>query len=93
MNNLTSNIKDTMTMIAAWLIGIGTLLAGLNITLLHLPVWVSVIGGVMVGLGGVINGIYGGKNADGSTKTPTQVITANQIAAETKDIPAELVKV
>lgn len=82
----TSNIKDTMTKIAAWLAGFGTILAGLNVIALHLPVWVTAIGGAMVGIAAVINGIYGGKNPDGTTKTPTQVVTQNNEAAATKEI-------
>lgn len=71
-----ANIKDTMTTIAAWLIGLGTFLAGLNITVLHLPDWVTVVGTLMLGLGGVITSIYTGKNSDGSTKTPDQLTSS-----------------
>ena len=81
-----NNIKDTMTTVAAWLAGLGTFLAGLNILALHLPIWVTAIGGAMVGLAAVINGIYGGKNPDGSTKTARQVDNLNNEAAATKDI-------
>jgi hypothetical protein len=73
----SSNLKDTMTNVAAALAGIGTLLAGLNVVALHLPVWVTAIGGALVGVAAVINGVYGGKNPDGSTKTTDQVIAQN----------------
>ena len=73
----SSNLKDTMTNVAAALAGIGTLLAGLNVVALHLPVWVTAIGGALVGVAAVINGVYSGKNPDGSTKTTDQVIAQN----------------
>jgi hypothetical protein len=44
----------------------------------------AVAGALSIG----IIGFYSGKNPDGSAKTEVQVSTANQIAAETKDIPA-----
>ena len=72
-----------MTIIAAWMAGIGTFVAGLNVAVLHLPVWFTAIGGIMIGIATVINGIYNGKNPDGSAKTPTQVIRQNQEAMAT----------
>jgi hypothetical protein len=82
----TSNIKDTMTTLAAWLSGLGIFLGGLNITVLHLPIWVTAVGGALIGFAAMINGIYGGKNPNGSTKTPTQVNELNQAAADTQPI-------
>jgi hypothetical protein len=78
------NLKDKATTFAAGLSLFGTFLAGLNYLWIHLPSWVTAIGGTMVGLGVVINGIFGGKNPDGSTKTPSQVAQLNQQAADTR---------
>jgi len=69
----TIDIKNTMTNLAMWLASFGTFLAGLNITLLHLPTWVTAVGAAMVGLAAAINGYYGGKNNDGTKKTQDQL--------------------
>lgn len=82
----TSNLKDVMSNIAAWLIAFGTFLAGLNLIALHLPVWVTAVGLAMVGLGGVITSVFTAKNPNGTTKTPTQVVEQNTEAAATKEI-------
>jgi hypothetical protein len=69
----TFDIKNFMTTFAAWCAGLGVFLGGLNVTVFHLPVWVTALGGAMVGFAAVINGVYGGRNNDGSTKTQAQI--------------------
>ena len=69
----TFDIKNFMTNIACFCIAFGTFLAGLNVVLLHLPIWVTALGGAMVGLGGAITSFLSGKNNDGSTKTQDQI--------------------
>jgi hypothetical protein len=81
---VTSNITGKMHRVALWLSSLGTFIAGLNYLWVHLPTWVTAVGGTMVGFAVCINSIYGGKNPDGSAKTPTQVRHQNQLAADTK---------
>jgi hypothetical protein len=76
------SIKDKMTNFAGWLISIGTFLVGLpvliatTVTGIQIPQTilgvVALIGVVCVGVGGLINSHYTGKNDDGTTKLPSQ---------------------
>lgn len=63
-----TNFKDKVTNYCALLIAIGTALAGLNVTVLHLPTWITVVGGIMIGLGTTITSVLTGKSADGTKK-------------------------
>ena len=73
----TSNLKDVISTICAYFIAVGTVLAGLNIAVLHLPNWVTVVGAAMVAIGSGITSVLTGKNPDGTTKPPDQVASQN----------------
>lgn len=94
----TSNIKSIATTIAG-ILGFISLLGATILGVLaqypmvHVPQIFIIIIGVCGAVSVFVIGYLNGKNPDGSAKTPTQVITANQIAVETKDVPAEEVKV
>ena len=74
------NLKDTLSTICAILIAIGGVFAGLNVTVLHLPPWITAVGAIMVTIGSTIIGILTGKNPDGTTKSIAQVDTQNSQA-------------
>lgn len=80
------NWKDILSNLAAWLIALGMFLAGINIAALHLPEWVTLIGGLMVGLGGVITSVVTGKNPNLTAKTQTQVNELNAEQKATKEV-------
>ena len=78
--------KNTLSNIAAYAIALGTFLAGLNVTVLHLPVWVTALGGAIVGLGGFLNALCTGRNSDLSKKTTGQLENQLEEAANTKEV-------
>ena len=86
-----NNIKDTLTTIA----GILGFIAGAGATVLGIlsqypdvvvPVYVKIILGVCGALSIFIIGYFGGKNPNGSGKTPRQVDNLNNEQAATKGI-------
>ena len=97
-----TNLKDTLTTYAAIAFGLAVAVLGLPTAIqaiaptavFVMPPIVNVISGIIIAVSIVITQALTGKNPDGSTKTPTQIVSQNTQAAVTKDAPvtAETVK-
>ena len=80
------NLKDLMTTIAGVLGAIGTI-GGTVIAVLvqqhfTVPPIVTAIAGVCVAVSAGILGYFGGKNSDGTTKTPEQLTSSSDTVAK-----------
>ena len=63
---------------------LGIVIGSLVSNSVHVPSWMYVVESICVGLPIAINGYFGGKNPDGTTKTPIQVNELNSQAANTQ---------
>lgn len=92
-----SNIKDKITGVCFYigLLGVimGVIIGSMAASSVTIPIWLAILASSFVAIPAVVGLYFNGKNPNGSTKTPTQVITQNKIAEETKTIPAAQVKV
>lgn len=83
----TSNIKDWLNTLCGIILALCLSGTGFLYTIgITFPTWVYSIAAVLSAIALFIRGYLGGKNPDGSTKTPTQVIAANTEAANTQPV-------
>lgn len=67
------NLKDIATTIAGVMGFIAVAIVGLIAKGVVLPAWITTVGIICGALSPIILGYFGGKNADGTTKTPEQL--------------------
>ena len=81
-----TNLKDLMTTIAGVLGAVGTIggtvIAALSQQGITVPAIVTALAGICVTLSVAIIGYFGGKNSDGTTKTPAQLTSSSDTVAK-----------